>query len=778
MLRNRLFLGRRSQLNVELAPAMMNTTAFRLSVFLAAATLTTAWSGTSLHAAPSHTLYAPGATVDDAVEAALNPDNQAVNAVKDGIGAAQNAGDQASQATQNVIADVDAAYSGDLDATDATDATKALDATDALDATGDLDTADATDAENSLVHEDGLLGVGGPQTQAQTPLTRTTTTALESDGDAYPVRNIQFVYANQHPGLPTNSELQQVMVQLLPTPSGYVAPRPGAANQTLRLADLPHTGIDTMHASAANEVASAVVRDFQSRGLMGVFVGPDPTQIQARFTPDGGAVWGDDLRSNDTLRMVVRSSVVSQVRTVAQGDRDLDGPAINNPAHTRIRRNSPLRDGDLADRQALDDYIFDLNRHPGRTVAAEVFPGENPARGDAGLGYIVSEAKPWTAFFNLSNTGTRETNEWRERFGLLHTQLTGNDDILSLEYVTAGFEDSHAFFASYERPFEDNDRVHGRVYGSYQDYEASDVGFAGADFEGDSWMGGAELIWNFKQRGPAFFDLVAGARYENVHVNNRFAGIEETEPFLIPYIGVAYERATQVSTTTAYVGIETNLDGVIGTDSPDLDGLGRLHTDAGWIKLPFSLTHSFYLEPLFNRADWLDISTKGSTLAHEMYLSVRGQWTPSDRLNPQSQQVAGGLYTVRGYDEAITAGDTVVIATAEYRLHIPKLSSPRAGEQRQVDQFLGKPFRRFPQQPYGSADWDLIPKAFIDFGRTVNNDREFFESDETLLGAGLGIDFIYKRNLNFRADWGTALKDAAGTTSGSHQYHFSFTFLY
>ncbi len=614
---------------------------------------------------------------------------------------------------------------------------------------------------------------------AAAEIERSVVTALASDGPAYAVRDIEFIYANQHPDLPAVDSLEDLTVQLLETPSGYVAPREGANNVQVRLADLQSTGVELMHASAASAIASAVVRDVQELGLIGVVVSPDPTQIQAAFTPDGSPVWGEDLRGgDDQLRMIVRCSKITLVRTVAQGDRPLDGPLVNNPAHSRIRDNSPLRVDDLVSRDDIDDYIYDLNRHPGRSVAAEIFSGADSSRGDAGLGFIVSEAKPWTAFFNLSNTGTRETREWRERFGLLHTQLTGNDDVLSLEYVTAGFEDSHAIFLSYERPFEDNDRLHGRVFGTWQDFEASDVGFPGADFEGTTWTAGGELIWNFEQRGPEFFDLIVGARYENVNVDNRFADIDETEPFLIPYAALAYERATKTSTTTASIGVELNLDGVIGTDSPDLDGLGRLNTDADWVKLPFSLAHSFYLEPLLNRAKWLDITTGGSTLAHEVALSVRGQWTPDARLNPQSQQAAGGLFSVRGYDEAITAGDTVVIASAEYRLHIPKLGTPRVGEQRQVEQFLGQPFRRFPQQPYGAADWDLIPKAFVDFARVINNDREFFESNETLLGAGVGVDFIYKRNLNFKADYGVALEDAAETSSGSGQFHFSFTFLY
>ena len=42
----------------------------------------------------------------------------------------------------------------------------------------------------------------------------------------------------------------------------------------------------------------------------------------------------------------------------------------------------------------------------------------------------------------------------------------------------------------------------------------------------------------------------------------------------------------------------------------------------------------------------------------EVALSVRGQYSFDDRLIPQNEDVAGGLYSVRGYEESETAGDT------------------------------------------------------------------------------------------------------------------------
>ncbi|MEM6458188.1 MAG: hypothetical protein AAF710_02220 [Planctomycetota bacterium] len=624
-------------------------------------------------------------------------------------------------------------------------------------------------------------------------------TATAADGPAYRVIGFDFAFLRRDPGLPTAAELFDLPLQLVATPTGYIAPPadlpadapslmttlggiaglpPAPGSLSLRDASGdPLPGV-MLHASAVNAAAAAVVRAFNDRGLIGVLVSPDPDQIEVAFDDDGTPRFGNDRRApgNSVLRLLVRTNVVGEQRTVARGDRlaDGDGP-INHPMHRRILERSPLSVGDPIDRNRIDRYLFDLNRHPGRSVAVSVAAGRDPAAGDTTLDYLVAEAKPWTAFFNLSNTGTRDTRTWRQRFGLLNTQLTGRDDILSLEYVTAGFDESHALFASYERPFDHDDRLHWRAYATFQDFEASDVGFPGADFSGTEFGLGGELIWNFWQRGPSFLDLVGGARWESVHVDNSFAAIQETEPFFVPYVGVGFENTTQVNTTTAYLGVEFNL---ADTDEPDVDGLGRFDTDANWVKFPFRVAHSFYLEPVLNRDDWLDIQTPGSTLAHEVFLALRGQWAPSSRLNPQAQQTLGGLYTVRGYDEAITAGDTVVIATAEYRLHVPRLFTPTPGSQRAVAQLFGEPFRTFPQQPYGAADWDLVGKAFLDVGRSLNNDRQAFEQNETLVGVGLGVDFLFKRNANFTVDWGVALNDAAGTTDGSQQWHFSFTLLY
>jgi hemolysin activation/secretion protein len=81
---------------------------------------------------------------------------------------------------------------------------------------------------------------------------------------------------------------------------------------------------------------------------------------------------------------------------------------------------------------------------------------------------------------------------------------------------------------------------------------------------------------------------------------------------------------------------------------------------------------------------------------------------------------------------------------------------------------------------FGLPDWDLIFKGFLDVGRTFISDRLSFEDDETLIGAGVGLELIYRRNLNLRVDWGFALEDvdSTDTDAGSSRVHFVGTILF
>lgn len=501
--------------------------------------------------------------------------------------------------------------------------------------------------------------------------------------------------------------------------------------------------------------------------LVGVVVAPSPLDI--------GVDLSDRRGDRTELTLLIRVASVGKIRTLASGDRILLDDRENNPLHQTILDRSPLkpgeqpRTGSLLERDKLDDYLFRLNRHPGRRVDAAISPGLNA--GEVSLDYLVAENKPWYAYFQISNTGTDSTNEIRERFGYTHNQLTDNDDIFNIDYITAGFEESHIVQMSYRRPMDEY--WHYRLEGLYSEFTADQVG-SPLPFNGEDAAFGAYLAYNFYQNDALFLDAVGGLQYYYTSADNDAADIEGEANLLLGHIGIELERVTDLAQTRGLVKLMGNLN---EGDASDFATLGRTNPDTRFLILQYALTHSFYLEPLLNAEAWRDISDPStSTLAHEIALGLRGQWAVGgDRLLPTFQAVAGGLYTVRGYEQAEVAADSSVILSAEYRFHLPRIFGIEAPRRTQL---FDRPFRVAPEAVYGRPDWDLVLKAFIDYGYMDVTDELAFETDENLAGTGLGIELALKNNINFRAEWGWALQDAGSTNAGDSRFHFVLTLIY
>lgn len=593
----------------------------------------------------------------------------------------------------------------------------------------------------------------------------------------FPVDSIDLTFQEDHPDHPPLEELMNVRVQLTATENGWIAARTDGETREITLAEIPSLELQEFYASALRGIVFALRDELIRRNLIGVYVAVDPQDIQSADFVD------NRLIDDNSLTILLFTGIVREVRTLASGSRIPIAERENNPLHTRFIERSPFQawDGeserqDLLRRDELENYLFRLNRLPGRRVDAALSQADEQGTG-AVLDYLIAENKSFFAYAQISNTGTEQTDELRERFGIIWNQVTNNDDILNAEFITANFDETNAFVASYEAPIGKSPYLRWRGYGSWSEFTASDVGFANEEFSGDSWSVGGEIAWNVLQHRDFFLDIVGGARWLNTRVNNEVVRIEGEDDFFLPYAGIRFDRRTDTVTTEGSILFEWNMPDVAGTDQETLNELGRLFVDDDWVTLQWDFRHSFYLEPLLNREAWEDVTSReSSTLAHEVQLSFRGQYAFDNRLIPQAEQVVGGLYTVRGYDESIVAGDTVYIASAEYRFHIPK-SRPY---QQTPGELFGQPFRWVPQEPYGSADWDLVLKAFVDIGRAENSDRLIFERDETLVGAGVGAELSLYRNVNLRVDWGFALEDVLDgeVESGDNRLHFVATFLF
>lgn len=627
--------------------------------------------------------------------------------------------------------------------------------------------------------------VGGPAEQPRPRETSVVGTAVvsaeatEADGGRRRVSEIVIEFVRVNPDHPTSADVLEAVVDLTPTRSGYVAARSGGAVERLRLADLAAreaAGSEVwLYDSALAVVAPAIVKRLQALGLVGVYAEPDPEQIRV----EGGLVVDARPAGVTTLTYQITTGVVTEVRTIGLGERLPEDETLNNPIHARIASGSPVRPaadsgsagaGDLLRSDLIDAYVMRLNRHAGRRVDVAVSPGGD-VFGGVTLDYLVTENRPWLLFAQVANTGTDSTNQWRERFGFIHNQLTNRDDIFSIEYLTGNFEDVNAVVTSYERPL-GLEVLRGRVYGSWYEYTASEVGQPDADFSGDGWSFGGEAAWNFFQHRETFVDLVGGVRWEGVSVDNALADLSGQENMVLAYAALRLERVRASARTFASLTIEGTLDGV---DGDEVSTLGRTDADGNWTTLAGSASHSFFIEPLVDPN-----AEEATSLAHEIALSGRFQSSLEHRLIPNYQQVLGGLYTVRGYPESVVAGDSMWLLSAEYRWHIPRglTPNPQAGE------FMGEPFRYRPQYAYGPVDWDLVLKAFVDVGGTDISSPLSFETDQTLVGAGVGVELAWTRRVNLRLDLGWALEEMDGVSGGTSvdagdfEAHFVLTLVY
>ncbi len=595
------------------------------------------------------------------------------------------------------------------------------------------------------------------------------------DGERRVLTGIAIAYVRPMEGQPPIEEVANGTVLLGVLEDGFTAPRPGIPTRSVRLGDLGTMQPQAVYDLALPTISAAIFNRLKDLGLIGAFAEPDREQIRVE---DGAIV---DRRSGvTTLTWLVTTGNVGQVRSVALGERfGEDEQLVNNPAHARLLAQSPVQtpaegqEGELLNSSVLDRFAYRMNRHPGRRVDVSVAPtGEAP--GAVAVDYLVTENRPWMLYAQVRRDGNRSTDEWRYRFGFIHNQLTNNDDVLSLDYTTS-FDNVDALSGRYERPFTSDGKLRGAIYGQYYTYSAADVGQPGATFEGEGFSIGAEAIYNVWQgtKNPDMFvDVIGGLRYDHIDVSNNLANLQGDDGFLLAYAGARFERRREDVRTFAQAMVEFSID---GASSAARDTLGRFNADETWAVLRADVSHEFYLEPLFDPA-----LAASPGLVHEIGLRAAGQTSFGQRLIPNYQDVIGGLYTVRGYPEAVAAGDQTLVVSAEYRYHVANALS----SSEQPGSLFGQPFRWRPQYQYGPTDWDLIGRAFVDAGWTRNIDRESFELDQTLVGAGVGLELQLTRRFNVRIDYGWALTDVERVGGGNEvdagdsQWHLVATLVY
>ena len=594
--------------------------------------------------------------------------------------------------------------------------------------------------------------------------------------EAYPVTRFVFQYVSPEDGrgtegsLPAATELTCLKVRLHKQDDQYSAPKPGAPTELVPLSGWERA--QTFDLSALVSVGRTVVSELNRRGVYGVLAVVDPAQINVDFSPPA------DLRTSPTeLRFLVYYSRVDALQMRRQTHVP-PRPWLYPPATVgeRIVSHSPLQAGELLRKNLLQKYLSRVNRFEGRHV--ETIVGAGPKSGTVRLTLQVSEEKRFTALVLGSNSGTKETGEWRTQIGAQARQLAGLDDLLTVDYITSDFTRYQTLSVSEELAIVFPDIVKARLYASWSDLSLADLGQTGLGFRSFSKSVGLQTSWKPELFASTPVTFTAGAYGLHSTVQNESISQNGGATFFVPYLGVDAERRSARGRWTASLQVER-----IGTEDDDISILGRPEASReAWIS-HWSATASRRSGSL---KDMFEAESRLPASAHEVSVAFHGQYVSnSERVAPQFQGVAGGLNTVRGYPESLVAGDTVSLATTQYRILLNSLfrtantglppakeAAPGADEGSGGSPHAGTPqadreaFRAVDPSTLiprsGGAPLEVSLRGFLDAAQVRTNEAKsgFGEvANRTLLGGGAGIDLVFRGHFKglIRSDLGFAL---------------------
>ena len=242
---------------------------------------------------------------------------------------------------------------------------------------------------------------------------------------------------------------------------------------------IPDAGL-TVQAVQLREVLSAILKLYNEHGYDGIAVYVDPSNIESanplRFT--GGEV----------ILRITEGRVGKFGFLYRQKKKPLLWGKPETDTLNEISR--PLWDdlfagiqGGALRRKELDRRIQLLERHPGRSVAAVVKPPKQVEAVEGGLsGEVevevrVADPDPRTVYLAISRTGLDEDAGESFNLGLLHNDLLGRDDRLTVTFggpLNERVTDNFNIYASYDQPLWSLD-WRNSVYGTYNQFQSTDV---------------------------------------------------------------------------------------------------------------------------------------------------------------------------------------------------------------------------------------------------------------------------------------------------------------
>jgi hemolysin activation/secretion protein len=417
------------------------------------------------------------------------------------------------------------------------------------------------------------------------------------------------------------------------------------------------------------------------------------------------------------VQVVVQESVVGDVRV--EGARYFG-------TERYLRRLGQIPDTPV-DGRALSAGVDRINQNAFRNAATRVEAGAQPGTTDIIL--QVNERFPWRVFGGYSNTGTPTTKEdrlnagvsWGNAFGLGHqmtVQWSSDPDAKYSRSISANYTSDLPLGQSIT------------LFGAYSEIESVPRG--GLSQAGTNWQLGFNYELPLPDIGHRYSHrLQLGADFKSSDNNIEFA----LPPFIIP---ISDNLTHILQARVAYKGRLTDRlgatsGGIKFVASPG--GLTSENKDAAF-RGSRAMARASYL---YGSVDVLRETNLDAVLPGWRSMLRAEFQTSSGNLLGSEQFSAGGIGSVRGYEQGEVVGDNALFFSAE--LVAPSLQAAR--------------------RLFGTTTQDALTSyVFYDYARVWNVDKLSGERPFNLSSVGIGLRYQLTEHGSLQAAYGWQLRDS------------------
>ena len=341
-----------------------------------------------------------------------------------------------------------------------------------------------------------------------------------------------------------------------------------------------------------------------------------------------------------------------------------------------------------------DDFyksVFTVNSHPDLTMDTDLKVRQERVEGHlrryVDMDFVVEDELPIHAVFELQNSGTDTTEEWRGALTVQHLNLTKHDDVLTLTLpASLDLSTVRSIAGSYYVPHYIKNGGAFTLYAGYSELDTQDL-VPDIDLQGTGYFVGLQGSYDLIESDRHSVKLSLGWAYQSIE-DTLILGENLRTPrqvtiaplsFVVSYSSVRPDRFAGRNFLTSQLSWNMGL----GSDDEEIS-LQRETAEA-----------DYYIERLqFARIQPLKITEpdpEEQVKQWIVFLKLEGQYA-SGALIPAEQKAVGGLDNVRGYKEREVLGDNgisgthrIAFADPDWRLHQPVRAGGRCrGRQRAV----------------------------------------------------------------------------------------------